>query len=114
MALQEGQTIDGISVILPDATDIIVLTESGKANRFNISGLQRSNRYKAGSSVIKLGKTDKIKTIFGVNDKNILNIVTKMNKFEIPVSDIPRGSSISSGSKILSTKGDMIVKCTIK
>lgn len=113
MALQDGNKIDGISVILPEATDIVVLTESGRINKFPITGLQRSNRYKAGSSVIKLSKTDKIKCIFGVNDSNILKIVTTSSRMEIPVAEVTRGSSISAGAKIVPGK-DLIVKCTIK
>lgn len=113
MALQDGYKIDGISVILPEATDVVVLTESGRVNKFPITGLQRSNRYKAGSSVIKLSKTDKIKCIFGVNDSTVLKIVTSSTRMEVPVAEIPRGSSVSAGTKIVPGK-DLLVKCTIK
>lgn len=113
MKLQDGEMIDGVSVIYPDATDIIVVTESGKVNKFNIAGLPASDRNRAGSSVIKLAKGDKIHSIYGVNDTNILKIVTSNGKMEVPVSEIQSGSSVSSGSKLLSTRGDIIIKCTV-
>lgn len=113
MNLSNGECIDGISVIYPDATDIIVITEAGKINKFDISGLQRSNRYKAGSSVIKLGKNDRIHSIYGVNDKNTIQIITKNEKLEIPVAEIPKGSSLSSGVRKIQTKNDVIVKCNV-
>lgn len=113
MNLSDNQCIDGISVVYPDVTDIIVITESGYINKFDITGLQVSNRYKSGSSVIKLKKTDKIHSIFGVNDKNVINIITTNNKLSIPVSEIPKGSSLSSGVRKLQSKNEAIVKCSI-
>ena len=112
MNISNGSPIDGVSVVYPDATDVVVITESGKINKFSIGGLQRSSRYKAGSSVIKLGKTDKIHSMFGVNDKNVLRIITKNEKMEIPIGDIPRGSSLSAGTSYVK-RSDMIVKCSI-
>lgn len=113
MNLSKDDIIDGMSVIYPDATDVVVVTESGRINKFDVSGLQVSNRYKAGSSVIKLGKGDKIHSIYGVNDRNILKITTKNTREEIPVKDIQSGSSLSQGIKCISTKGDMLVKTSI-
>ena len=112
MNISNDSPIDGVSVVYPDATDVVVITESGKINKFSIGGLQRSSRYKAGSSVIKLGKTDKIHSMFGVNDKNVLRIITKNEKMEIPVSEITRGSSLSAGTSYVK-RSDMIVKCSI-
>ena len=113
MNLADGQCIDGISVIYPDVTDIIVITELGYINKFDVAGLQLSSRYKAGSSVIKLKKTDKIHSIFGVNDRNSINIITTNNKLTIPVSEIPKGSSLSSGKKMIQSKNEVIVKCKL-
>lgn len=110
MKLSNDDHIDGMSVIYPDATDIVVITASGKINKFDITGLVVSDRYKAGSSVIKLGKTDKIHSIYGVNDKNTIYITTKNTKLDIPVVDIARGSTLSTGGKSVSTKSDIIIK----
>lgn len=112
-AMNTQDPIDGISVISPTATDIVVVTESGKINRFDISGLAKSQRYKAGSSVIKLSKGDSINALFGVKDSDVLNVITRSSKYQIPVKDIPIMSSISTGSKLIPMKADNIVKVTV-
>lgn len=112
-AMSSSETIDGVSVIYPDSTDIVVVTESGKINRFDIAGLERSNRNKAGSRVIDLKKGDVINSIFGVNENLMLHIITRTTKIDIPVSDIPKASSASKGTPMISTKGDNIVKVTV-
>lgn len=113
LAMSSNLPIDGISVIYPDCTDVVVITELGRINKFNIAGLLQSKRGKAGSGVIKLNKGDKIHNIFGVNDSNVIRIVTKNNKYELKVSDIAMGSSISQGSKSIIDKRDNIVKCEV-
>lgn len=102
--------IDGICSILPQMTHILVITETGKANLFDVSGMQRSNRGRAGKGVIK-GK-DSIYGIYGVSLDKSINIITNNNKIVIPVKDIPVGSSISPGVKILN-KTDTILKVEI-
>lgn len=110
--LKEGATIDGISVIYPDATDIVVVTMNGKVNRFPIGGLARSKRASAGSTVIKLGKGDRINAIFGVNETNVINIHGKEGITSVDVSELKLGSSISTGEKVLKG-GDIAVYCTV-
>lgn len=113
-AMSGIEMIDGVSVIYPDSTDVVVVTETGKVNKFDISGMEVSSRNKAGSKVINLKKSnDMINSIFGVNDSLILHIVTRNTKIDIPVKDIKRGSSISIGEQMISTKGDNIVKVTV-
>ena len=113
MNLKDGENVDGLSVITPDTTDIVVLTESGMINRFDVVALPSLGRAKSGSKVIKLNKTDKIKCIYGVNNKDTLRIITKNGKTEIKVSDIPTGSSISQGTKMIPMKGDVILRCDV-
>lgn len=113
-AMNTQDKIDGISLINPDMTDIVVITESGKFNKFNISGLQKSQRYKAGNSVIRLGKTDKIRSIVGVNEKSKIDIFTKLTSFQIDVSIIQPASSVSPGVKMIPLKGDAIMKITVE
>lgn len=110
-AMNTSDPIDGISIIMPNSTDCIVVTESGRVNKFSIMGLKRSSRNKAGSSVIKLGKTDKISSIYGVNDDNILHIVGRNGNTDIPIKDIKSGSSASTGVKIIT--GDKVIKTKI-
>lgn len=103
-AMNTKEPIDGISVIYPKATDCVVITEQGRINKFNISGLKRSSRNKAGSSVIKLGKTDKIFSIYGVNDDNVIQVTTGNGTVDINVKDLKSGSSASSGEKVIKSK----------
>lgn len=110
MKLSAGSSIDGISVIYPDATDIVVVTEKGKINKFSISGLMISDRYTSGSSVIKLSKGDRINSIFGVNDNNIISVYGKSGVTSVNVSDLKPGSSISPGEKVIS---DLVISCTV-
>lgn len=111
-SINSDALVEGLSVITPDMTDIIVVTTNGKANRFSPAALPCNGRYKAGSSVIKLGKNDSIKCIYGVNaNTDIIRIITPEEKIEVPVSDIPIGSSVSPGVKII--KGSTVLKANI-
>ena len=112
-AMNTNCAIDGLSAIYPDATDVIVITKLGRINKFDISGLAKSSRNKAGSNVIKLSKEDSIYGIYGVNDSNVIKITTRNNKLEFNVKDIDRMSSISPGIKAINTKGDNIIKISI-
>lgn len=110
MALKENTFIDGISIVYPDATDIVVVTEKGKINRFPVTGLSKSKRATTGSNVIKLSKDDRIKSIFGVNNtSDILNITTKSGVINLDIDSIKIGSSISTGDKVV----DSVLNCFI-
>lgn len=110
-AMSTNSGIEGLSVIKNDTTDIIVITDTGRINRFSTLALPLSNRAKAGSTVIKLGKTDRIRAIYGLNTNDSVKVITKNNKFIIPVKDIPEGSSISTGAKVIPMKDDLIIRC---
>lgn len=105
--------VDGISVIKYNTTDIVVVTEKGMVNRFSPAALPISNRGKAGTTVIKLSKGDRIKCIYGINNGRSIRIVTSNDKIIIPIGKIPEGSSISTGTKMVSTKGDIILRCDL-
>ena len=105
--------VDGISIIKNDTTDIVVITEGGKINRFSPAALPLSTRGKAGVNVISLSKGDSIKAIYGLNINDSIRIVSTNDKLSIPVKDIPEGSSISGGSKIFSTRGNSIIRCDL-
>ena len=113
LAMNTNDKISGLSVILPDAEYIVVVTNSGKINKYSITGLERSARYKAGTKVIKLGKNDSIFSIYGMNDNNTLVVITHSGRIEIPVKDIPVLSSISSGTKMINIKGDNIIRTNV-
>ena len=112
-AMDTKDRIDGFAPVELDNTDVVVITHSGRINKFSIAGLNVSDRYRAGSNVIKLGKGDAIHSIYCVNDKDIIRITTRTDKIEIPVSQLQRGSSISSGDKAINLKNDMIIKTEI-
>lgn len=113
IAMNTKDSISGLSLVYPDATYVVIVTASGKINKFSIQGLERMPRNRAGSSVIKLAKTDRIIGIYGVNDKNALSIVTLTNREVVPVSAIPVMSSVSAGVKILQEKNPTVVKVSV-
>ena len=112
-AMDTKDRVDGFTQVTLDNTDVLVITYGGKINKFSIAGLHVSDRYRAGSNVIKLGKSDAIHSIHCVKDSDIIRITTKTDKIDIPVSQIQRGSSISSGDKAVNIKNDMIIKTEI-
>ena len=112
MKLHEGEIIDGVSIVLQEMSDIVVITENGKGNRFNVFGLPNSNRNKAGSNVIKLSKGDQIKFISAMTSGNKLWMRTKNGEMTLDINEIPLGSSISAGKKIVSGK-DIVIKCKV-
>lgn len=114
-SMQTDKFIDGMSLIIPNSTDIIVITEKGMINRFSIAGLPYIGRNKPGVDVINLNKGDKIKAIHTLNDNgNILTVMTANTVHEIDINNIPVGSSISSGNKIIPVpQGDVIIKTHI-
>ena len=109
-AMNTKDDIDGIAMIDPHATDIVVITESGNINKFDITGLPISERYKAGNNVIKLKPGDAIHSLFSTNESNIITVLTKEKRYDIKVSDIPRASTVTMGKKMIPLKGDIIVK----
>ena len=110
--------MEGLGTIYLDKNNptkyIIVVTESGKINKFLVTGFTRNQRNKAGSKVIDLGKNDKIHSLYGATDKNILSITTTNGEMNIPVKDIALGSSVGKGIKIFSTKSDTIISVELR
>lgn len=110
--------MEGMSIIYTDEKNpskyIIVITESGKINKFLVSGFTRSQRNKAGNKVIDLGRGDRIHSLFAVTDSNTVSLLTTSGTIDVPVKDIPLGSSVSKGTKILSGKTDLIIKTELK
>lgn len=105
--------VEGLSVVTKDTTDIVVITDKGYINRLSPMALPATARNKAPSKVIKLGRGDSIKAVYGINEKDSIRIVSQSGTTEINVIDLKVGSSISSGIKVLSTRSDMIVKTNI-
>ena len=108
-AMSTKDEIEGISVIYPECDYVTVVTEKGKVNKFNISGLTPHNRACAGVNVIKLKDHDSIKAIYGANDNDVLRVLTSNQTIEVPVSDIQARSPVAIGDNI-PLKGANIIR----
>ena len=100
-AMNTEEPINGLSIIYPDSSDIVVLTKNGKLNRFGSPLMNSHARGSKGSSCIKLDSNDEIYGIYGVSESNKIRIVTSENVEEIPVANIKSKSSIAAGQKLL-------------
>lgn len=111
-AMDAKDKIDGFVPVELDNTDVVVITNSGKVNKFSITGLNVSVRNRAGSNVIKLGKNDSIHSIYCVKDSDTIRFDLQRSFIEVPVKDLQRASSISKGEQIIKNK-ELILKTRI-
>lgn len=111
-AMDTADNINGLSIIYPDASDIVVVTKNGKFNRFSITMLPSYARGRKGVGVIKLDSNDEVFNIFGVNESDKIRILTSEGIEEIPVSVIKIKSRIAAGTKLMKSKG-VIVRADI-
>ena len=111
-AMDTNDFINGLSVIYPDASDIVVVTKNGKFNRFNITMLPSYARARKGVGVIKLDANDEIFNIFGVNESDKIRLVTSEGVEEVPVASIKVKSRLAAGTKMIQSKG-VIVRADI-
>ena len=101
ISMKVKDPIDGISVITSETKNIVVVTAKGRFNLLPQSALERTERNKAGSKVIKLSKGDYIKNIFTMNSNiSIKTLHTDGTTSIVRTTDIPIGSSISTGVKL--------------
>lgn len=112
-SIYNADVVDGLCVIDQSKSDIIVITDTGKINRIPIMSLPIGQN-KKGFNVIKLGANDNINSIVSGNDSNIICVKTVKNYYEIPVSQLAIGSSISGGEKLIPMKADQMIRCWIK
>ena len=94
--------VEGMCAMNKHFSDIVVVTKNGYINRI-IPDSVIKGRSKAGSNVIKLGKTDKIVSIYGVNNNDSLVCLTAPagEPVEIPIASIAKGASIGTGVKTI-------------
>ena len=111
-AMNTEEPINGLSVIYPDSSDIIVLTKNGKLNRFGSPLMNSHARGSKGSSCIKLDTNDEVFGIYGASEMDSIRIVTSDAVEVIPITSIKSKSSIAAGQKLLSSKG-IILKADI-
>ena len=111
-AMNTNEPLSCLSPIYADSSDIVVVTKSGKFNRFSSALLQSHARAKKGSGVIKLSGNDEIFAIFGANEMDRIRVVTSDGVEEVPVSAIKLKSSLAAGTKMIQSKG-IIVRADI-
>ena len=101
--------VEGMSAMSKVFTDFVVVTKNGYINRIIPDSVQKG-RSKAGSNVIKLGKTDNIVAVYGVTNADILTclVAPTGEAVQIPVAQIPNGTSVSTGERMI--KGGEVVK----
>ena len=107
-AMSTKSPVEGISVIYPKTQYIVVITEKGRINKFNINALNPHDRGRTGINVIKLHPGDAISSIFGANDNDMIRIVTSENITEVSVNDVKERSPVAAGDKISGIKGTII------
>ena len=114
-AMNTKEPVDGFTVLsMNSAPYIIATTESGKINKISASALPKSDRNKAGSNVIKLARGDKLFSVNVLNDNNKLIVKCMNGVQEILVKDIPIMSSISTGTKMINTKNNALVRIEVE
>lgn len=106
--------IDGMSVITNVGNDAIVaITKKGYVNKIMALALSVSDRCKRMSSVIKLGKGDYVVNVFGLSDNDSIQIITTSGAVQtIPLSQIASSTSVSTGTRLISGRGEEVSNVT--
>lgn len=114
-AMSNVDYVDGICVIYNGCTDIVVITESGRMNRISVlGGISNTARGKSGSNLIKLSSGDKIVSVVSGNENDLIHVNSVGGKEIIKIADLELGSSISAGNKVIQTRGNKILNCTVE
>ena len=114
-SMSNVEYVDGLCVIHNGCTDIVAITESGKANRINIvQGLPNTGKGKSGCNLIKLGSNDRIVGVVSGNASDIIHIKCVDSDTTLQIANLKIGSSISSGDKVITTRGNKILHCWVE
>ena len=92
--------IDGMNFILPQSTDLVVVTKNGYVNRIPVANIEKTTRGRAGIPVIKLSKGDAIHTIWTCTPDARLIVREGRSQKEILVSSLSMASTVSSGKHL--------------
>lgn len=107
--------VDGMSMILPNSKELLVLTNKGYINKFDIIGLPLTGRNKTSAKIIQLVRGDSINTIHSIlKDNTTFKVMTVNDTMEFPLEEIKLNSSISKGNKLIPLKGDNIISSKIQ
>ena len=99
MAMNTNNPISGMSVLYPNATDIVVITRNGKINRFPITMMETHRRPGAGIQAIDLDKDDKILNVYSVNETDTIRLLATDAVHDVKVSELKSKSRIVKGEK---------------
>lgn len=105
IAMSSRHPIDGMTCITNPNSYLVAITNSGKVNKVPLNCIPMGTRSRGGTSIIKLGKKDSIYSILECVSGQSLQVMTKKDKYTIPIDEIPNGSSISSGTKLFDSMG---------
>lgn len=108
----KSEFVEGMTPILPNMTDLLVVTSKGLINRISPITI-KSGRAKAGSSVIKLKAGDSIHSIIAVEPGHVIRAFCTNEIIDIPVESIKIGSTVSSGVKCIKQSSGDILKVTV-
>lgn len=107
-------SVDGMCIVSGGSDKVAVVTKNGFINKFNIAALPTSQRGKSGSSVIKLGKTDVINSIHIVSDSCKLQLLSNEGPVTIDMGTIPDSSSISTGSRYIPARSNVLKAIVVR
>ena len=114
-AISGTTSVDGMCIIRNNCTDIVVFTESGRANRISlINGIPNTGKGKSGSNLIKLTQGDRIVGVVSGNESDFIKVKCTHTDMVLQIANLKIGSSISTGDKVLSTRGNKIIRCFIE
>ena len=106
---------EGMSLVIPNSTDILVVTEKGYVNRFDSVALPTLGRNKSGANVIKLTNGDSINSIHSITaDNTTLKVKFGSDTLLIDLNTITKSSSISKGERLIPLKTNNIISTSIK
>ena len=91
---------------------MVVVTTNNHINKIPLSALPDLDKPRKIMTVTKLAKDEKIQNIILCKDKDVIRVTNGSETIDLPVSDIPSGSTISTGSRIFSARGSRILYST--
>lgn len=112
MAMNTNNPISGMSVLYPNATDIVVITRNGKINRFPITMMETHRRPGAGIQAIDLDKDDKILNVYSVNETDTIRLLATDSVHDVKVSELKSKSRIVKGERKIPSNA-LIVRADI-
>lgn len=110
---RNGALVDSIKEYIEGLNQyMVVVTTNNHINKIPLSALPDLDKPRKIMTVTKLAKDEKIQNIILCKDKDVIRVTNGSETIDLPVSDIPSGSTISTGSRIFSARGSRILYST--